>query len=280
MPPIAPVSVNLVTTLACNYNCAFCFGHLHTLGSRPVDNRILEIPDILATAGCEKLTLEGGEPFLFRDIDVLLEAARDAGLVTSIVTNGSLVTHDSLLAVAGDLDWIGLSLDSGHEAVEEGLGRGSGNHVAQSLRVARWARELGIKLKVNTVVTVLNYDEDLRDIIRRMRPQRWKAFQVLHIAGENSISGSGLWVTDEQFRRFVEINSRPPSIGVDLVAEWARDMLGTYIMMLPDGRFFSNHGGEHVYGTKSVFDTTVEDALRDVGWDEDGFLGRGGLYDW
>jgi radical S-adenosyl methionine domain-containing protein 2 len=142
-------------------------------------DRVLEIPQILQDAGCEKITLTGGEPFLYTGLFEILSASKEAGLTTCVVTNGSLLTREKLLSLGFRLDWIGLSLDSGYESVEKELGRGKGSHISQIRKVASWAHDLGIRLKMNTVVTSLTSSEDMTDIIRQLRPARWKAFQVI-----------------------------------------------------------------------------------------------------
>jgi len=43
--------------------------------------------------------------------------------------------------------------------------------------------DLGIRLKVNSVVTKLNWAEEMTDFITDLTPERWKAFQVLSIQG-------------------------------------------------------------------------------------------------
>ena len=45
------------------------------------------------------------------------------------------------------------------------------------------------------------------------------------------------------------------------------------------GRFFSNRTGGHVY-TESLLDVGVWEAVRQVGWDVEGFLARDGIYAW
>ena len=42
-----------------------------------------------------------------------------------------------------------------------------------------------IKLKMNTVITNLNYKEDFSELIKIIQPRRWKIFQVLPIIGQN-----------------------------------------------------------------------------------------------
>ena len=63
-------------------------------------------------------------------------------------------------------------------------------------------------------------------------------------------------------------------------SETVSDMEGSYIMMLPDGRFFNNFCGRYSYGSNTIFEVGVERALYEVGWDPEKFLKRGGVYNW
>lgn len=103
----------------------------------------------------------GGEPLLHPLIFDLVAAAKAAGLATSLVTNGSLLDAPTLLRLAGHLDWLALSVDASDDALHAAVGRGLRGEVARGRsghleRVRRsWglARELGMRLKLNTVVT-------------------------------------------------------------------------------------------------------------------------------
>jgi len=280
MKDIRPLSVNLALTRKCNYNCRFCFGRLCELDREPEDARVLGIPGILAGIGCRKLTFEGGEPLLNPRLGDLLKVSRQCGLVTSVVTNGSLVTKLWLETYAPYLDWLGVSLDSSNERVEKELGRGNGGHVARVSKVASWCHELGISLKINTVVTSLNCDEDLKDTILELRPDRWKVFQVLLLNGENKERARDLAIGNRRFLGFQRRNRAVRDSGINFVAESSEMMLGSYVMALPDGRFFSNREGRHVFGRSSMIDVGVMAALREVGWDVGKFLARGGVYDY
>ena len=276
----SPLSVNLVVTLKCNYNCRFCFGHLRAIHKPLSTDRILEIPKLLAEVGCQKLTLEGGEPFLFPKLDSILYSAKEAGLTTCIVSNGSAITEETLEVISNALDWLGISLDSASERIEKQLGRGNGCHVLNSVQVADWARELGIRLKINSVITSLNYTEDMTELISHLAPERWKAFQVLPIKGENDDGMQDLSISNEQFETFIKTNRKITDKGIPFVPEFNDDMIGSYIMLLPDGSFFSNHGGKHIFGKQTIFEVGVHEALAEVGWDEEKFIRRGGRYDW
>lgn len=277
---INPISVNLAVTLKCNYNCRFCFGKFKTLNEKIDTSRILDIPQLLSDAGCQKLTFEGGEPLLSPKILELVYNAKESGMTTSLITNGSLLTFEILEKLSNGLDWLGLSVDSACEKTEKLLGRGFGNHVEHVKKVARWTHSLGIGLKINSVITKLNYKEDLTEFIKILRPKRFKAFQILKIRGENDCSYNDLGISTHEFDIFVKKHRKLIKYGIQFRTESEDDMMGSYIMLLPDGRFFSNFNGVHHYGKKNIFENGVSKAFKEVGWDYLKFLKRGGLYNW
>jgi len=244
------------------------------------DSRLLEIPGLLADAGCRKITFEGGEPLLYPRIFDLVDVAKEVGLTTCLVTNGSLLTSAKLERLSETLDWLGLSVDSAREEVEVALGRGYGNHVSHTTRVANWAHDLGVALKVNSVITKLNYRENMTEFIGSLGPRRFKAFQMLAIRGENEIAVDGLGIGPSEFRHFVEAHRSLDAYGIRFVPETQEDMIGSYIMMQPDGTFYSNLGHRYTYGQRSIFEGGVQSALKDAGWDSRKFLRRGGCYPW
>jgi len=275
-----PISVNLVVTTKCNYRCRFCFGHFKQLDKTPDDSRILEIPGLLAKAGCKKLTLGGGEPFLSPKLLELLKEAKKVGLTTCVVTNANMITKEKMMALSHYLDWIAISVDSFSEYTEIEIGRGNVRHVSHCIKVASWAHDLGINLKVNSVITSLNYSENMMKHILSIKPDRWKVFQLLQIEGENIESTKDLVISEEEFQYCMNNHKSVKNVGIDFVYETIDDMKSSYIMMLPDGRFFSNHAGKYIIGKKTIFEAGVLVALNEVGWDEEKFHRRGGYYRW
>lgn len=274
-----PISVNIALTNKCNYRCRFCYGHLRGFKRHFIYDGVLRIPKLLNESGCEKLTIEGGEPFLSPYLAPLLYEAKKVGLATCVVTNGSYISREQLEVLSPYIDWIGISIDSQHDEVEEWLGRGGNGHTEMVKTVAKWCHEFGIRLKVNTVVTSVNYQENLTDLIIELGPDRWKAFQVLRIKGENDIDFDELEIIDDQFQEFVDLNSGIGESGIHFVPEFNHDMDGSYIMILPDGHFFNKIGESYVLGENSIFEIGVERGLEQVDWKEDRFLARGGVYD-
>lgn len=107
-------------------------------------------------------------------------------------------------------------------------------------------RVLGIGLKLNTVVTALNWQEDMHALLRDLRPARWKVFQVLAIAGQNDGAVEPLLITGEQFAAFVDRHLDLEAEGLGPVAEDNDAMTDSYAMIDPLERFYGNHGGRYV----------------------------------
>jgi len=80
-------------------------------GHLPQESCLLLINQI-AEFGFEKINFAGGEPTLCPWLPDLIARAKEHRMVTSIVTNGSRITDQWLDALNGNLDWIGLSIDT------------------------------------------------------------------------------------------------------------------------------------------------------------------------
>jgi radical S-adenosyl methionine domain-containing protein 2 len=170
-------------------------------------------------------------------------------------------------------------VDSAIVEVQFRLGRGKGNHVAQSLENARHLHALSIRIKLNSVITRLNHHEDMSAFVRQVRPDRWKIFQVLPVAGQNDGKVTPLLISAVEFQRFVDRHQHLRSAGVTLAPETNDDMTGSYAMIDPLGRFFSNVGGRHHY-SRPILEVGARAAFGDVAYDAERFARRGGLYDW
>ncbi|MEH2447966.1 MAG: hypothetical protein V7K18_19985 [Nostoc sp.] len=87
------------------------------------------------------------------------------------MTNGARMT-ELLHKHASDIDWVALSVDSASEMIQKHLGRGNGDHVLRSISLFDKLHQYGIHVKLNTVVTSLNFQEDMSTFVRRVRPER------------------------------------------------------------------------------------------------------------
>lgn len=275
---MTPPAINYHLLKPCDASCRFCFATFRDVRGQLALPDALRLLDLLAAAGAEKLNFAGGEPTLHPHIGRLVAHAHELGLVTSIVTNGSRLA-DLLDRHGASLDWVGLSVDSALEEVEVALGRGRGDHVARAVNLADRCRRLGVRVKLNTVVTALTWKEDLSELVRRIQPERWKVFQVLPVGGQNDGEVEPLLVTREQFAAFLARHSHLAAEGFAPIAEDNEAMRGSYAMIDPLGRFYGNATGRHVY-SPPILDVGVEAALTAVGFSGAKFDARGGRYAW
>jgi len=273
-----PLSVNFHFLRNCNSRCRFCFARFDDVKGRLPLRDALRVIEALRKSGCAKLTLAGGEPTIDPMVGEMLSHSRSLGFVTSVVTNGYRLSQ-LLDGHADDLDWIGLSLDSADERVQAALGRGRGDHVASVANLAHRCLGEGIRVKLNTVVTALNWGEDLRPFVRQIRPARWKALQVLPIKGQNDESVRPLQISKAQFAAFVGRNAKQLDPATRFVFEDNSAMTGSYLMVDPLGRFFCNTTGQHVY-SDPILEVGVEAALSQITFNEGRFDARGGRYSW
>jgi radical S-adenosyl methionine domain-containing protein 2 len=272
IPP--PVSINWHFWPHCNCHCRFCFGTFKDIKGHLSFKQALTIPKRLANIGCEKLTFTRGEPTLCPYLGDLLQKARDEGLTTMIITNGTGLTNDFIENNLDNIDWVGISIDSSNEKTQLLLGRGNGSHIKDSLGIWCILKDYGLKLKLNTVVTSLNVHENLNPLVERLNPSRWKVFQVLLINGQNNGTVEPLLITEADFQVFVSKHEKNKPI-----AESNEKMQGSYVMLDPLGRFFQNLNGHHIY-SEPVIDINPMEALRSVGWHWKKFCNRDGVYNW
>ena len=273
-----PISINFHLFKPCDARCDFCFATFRDLRGRLATADARRVIDQLRAAGGQKITFAGGEPTLHPDIGELVEHAKRAGFVTGAVTNGSRLAE--LLEHHGAaLDWAALSVDSESEETQAALGRGRGVHVGRSVDLAGRCRDRGVRVKLNTVITALNWREDMSSLVRRVAPERWKVFQVLRVVGQNDGRVEPLLITPEQFRAFVLRHAHLETEGYAAIAEDNDAMTDSYVMVDPLGRFFGNTGGVH-RTSPSILEVGVRRALASVRFDEAKFDARGGRYTW
>lgn len=281
-------SVNFHLWKPCNMKCGFCFATFLDVGQDALPHghlpreESLAVVEALAEAGFDKINFAGGEPILCPWLPDLIRRAKELEFTTSIVTNGSAITPEWLDRVDGCLDWATVSIDTVDPEKLRRMGRVTRSgplSEADYLRVTDMLKQRGIRLKINTVVTKINCNEELAGFIVRAGPERWKLLQALPVRGQNDGLVDRFVVTSEEFARYVTRNRCVESRGIVVVPESNELMTGSYVMVDPAGRFFDNVAGAHVY-SRPINQVGVDVALSEVSIDADKFRSRGGLYEW
>jgi len=151
-----PLLAVLELTSKCNLSCRHCsFFGLPRLQSRDMSFRQWKrIIDILVDNGCERVTLSGGEPTLYRRLPDIIAYCSRKGLYTAMTTNGIAMTR-SLAAklVEAGVDYVQVSLDGlmkQHETL-----RGSGTY-EPALRALKFLSDAGARVCILCVISTLN----------------------------------------------------------------------------------------------------------------------------
>ena len=158
-PAPRPYTLVAELTYACPLHCVYC--------SNPVD--FARHRDVLDTAtwrrvlreaerlGVVQVNFTGGEPLLRPDLEALVEEARALDLYTNLITSGLPLERARLERLRRlGLDNVQVSIQDARPAESDRIaGREAFD---RKLEVARWVKELGFPLTVNTVLHRENLD--------------------------------------------------------------------------------------------------------------------------
>jgi MoaA/NifB/PqqE/SkfB family radical SAM enzyme len=141
----APSLVELCITRRCNQVCHHCNVSSRSESSpelQPI-SFWLDVLDECVEIGVFKVTLTGGEPFIRKDVDVLLEKLARSPIATSILTNGlCLADHHIEMMKHANMS-LGVSLD-GAKAQEHDAFRRTPGAFDRTLEVMRKLGKAGV----------------------------------------------------------------------------------------------------------------------------------------
>lgn len=237
--------------------------------------------NMLADAGCKKITFAGGEPTLCPWLSDLIAHAKQVGLKTMIVTNGSRLDDLFLAKNKGKLDWIAVSIDSINTNTNNYIGRCSSKLYSKGeeeyLTLIKKIKSFGYRLKINTVVSSVNYKENITSFINAAKPERWKILQTLPVIGQNDSKVDQFLITHGQFQHYLDLNANLLPV-IERVPESCDTITGSYVMIDPLGRFFDDTKGTHTYSSE-ILKVGIERALSEISFDYQKYLSRGADYD-
>ena len=269
--------VNYHITNRCNYHCTYCFGKFDGQkdptpddAKKIVENIALYFTQNNITDG--RINFAGGEPTLYAHLDEVIDYTSSLGIRASIVTNGSLLTPERIRSWQGKVSCIGVSIDSIDCDTNLTIGRCCRNKVislSQWSKLAKAIHDCGIDLKLNTVVSRLNLDEDLSELYRVLSPKKIKLFQM-HLIDDINDQAKPYKITEREFLTFCERHKAFESV---MVAEPCGSMENSYLMVNPEGEFQLNNNG--IYQTFGNLNTTsLSEILKTVPLDSEKFSSR------
>lgn len=151
--------LNIYLTNACNLRCKHCFMH----SGKRLDNELSAhewksiLKEFYANGG-KAVTFTGGEPLLFADFLEVLKYAHEIGLSTTVLSNGTLWSDDSVKSFSPYIDEIQFSLD-GFDEESNALIRGENHYSSVVNSILKFANG-GVKTSVATTFTYDNLNDE------------------------------------------------------------------------------------------------------------------------
>ena len=250
-----PLVINFHATAVCNFGCQGCYSKWHNHQSEAWNSpsNVRKVIENIArfhrdhfgeSAAPWRLSIVGGEPALFKDkIQFVAQTAHAYGAEVSVISNGSHL--ENIFPFARLLSQVGVSLDS-------------------------FSHETNLKIGRHCHGKTLGYEEIASKLaaLRAINP-------ILRQVPFGCCKG----VTDEQFYTFLRNNYREDLfVSSDapsrhIFVEDNSAMMGSYLMIAPDGRLFQNGQAEYRY-SHPLMSTPFEVAMKEVGFAEDKFFNR------
>jgi len=229
-------------TSACNYACTYCYKYDNIPLVSQQDACM--IVDRLYNMGCRKLSLAGGEPLLWHSkpaVFALIKYMKGKGIKTELITNGMYLKPVDLILLQNKLDILTIDIDSLDVSIQKKMGRPE-EHVSRSIELFNYAKELGMQIKTNTVVTSDNVDyvEGMIDFIKSNGFYKWKVYQFMPIE-KFTDNRKELVVKKDRFEALRnKLEKGMQNSGIKFIMESNDQMADSYININPEGTVHTN----------------------------------------
>lgn len=162
-------------TLACCFNCAHCGSRAGKPRERELSvEECLSVVEQLAALGCKRVSLIGGEVFLYPGWEIVAGALAEKKIRTSIITNGYLVNEDRMHAMKrAGVRHVSVSID-GVEANHD-ASRMQGSY-RRAIEAVRMLKRNDFLVSVITAVHQGNAQDisELYDILTGLQIDAWQ----------------------------------------------------------------------------------------------------------
>jgi radical S-adenosyl methionine domain-containing protein 2 len=243
--------VNLHLLDACDFRCTHCFSHFGTEKILSFGQWKKIIDNIRESMVVKRFNLAGGEPLLYSHLPELAVYIHSLGSEVSVISNGYSLSENMIDVLNKcNVSMIGLSIDSANPSTLNALGRhtvfGDILEPKRCIDLCKYIKAKGIILKINTVISKINYTEDFHSFIQTALPDRWKLLKM-KIFSNRFFNNTHIAITDNQFDDSVTRHADIPHIT-------ERTMANNYIMIDAFGNLID---------TSSDDNTLVANLLKD-----------------
>jgi Fe-coproporphyrin III synthase len=218
----------------CNFECLHCFHgeRLRHADAFSAAEAIRFLALMREQYGTETVTFLGGEPFVYRDLPLVVRRAKQQlGLRVEICSNGYRIER-RLIQIAADLDFLRISLE-GFGATNDRL-RKPGSYKA-ALTTFRVAAELGIRTGATMTVTSQNITDvvPLAQALHKLGARQLK-LHCLRPVG-NACDHPELFVKNPAAYTRLRDNLRDAHLAIEVVLDGDLSPAGAPVVCTPRG---------------------------------------------
>jgi pyrroloquinoline quinone biosynthesis protein E len=160
-----PYALLAELTYSCPLHCPYCSNPMRPAEASELDTQEWKrVIQEAAALGVLQVGYSGGEPLQRKDLESLVQAARQNGLYTNLITSGlGLSRARAARLLDAGLDNVQISFQAAEENLANRIA-GIRNAHSEKLRVVEIIQQTGLALSLNVVLHRLNIDH-LSDII-------------------------------------------------------------------------------------------------------------------
>lgn len=238
------IVVNLHYIGPCNFNCKTCYF--------PRDEFMLKldawkriVDQIVASVKVKRFNFAGGEPLIasLEFVQGLIDHIRAYGIGVSIITNGYCLKPEFIDRNKGKIDMIGISVDGTNDDINRRIGRSTRDGKVLTneklYELADHIHSADMRLKIDTQVMKPTCNEDFHDLIRHVRPDKWKLLRT-SIREDVNADAKEFVTTEQEFNDFVRRHE-----DLKPIVEDSEDIKNAYYMVFQYGEFVCVEGDSH-----------------------------------
>lgn len=260
-----PIMAHIIPIRRCNLSCTYCNEYDEFSKPVPTETVVARI-DRLADLGTSIVTLSGGEPLLHPELDEIIRAMRNRGVLACMITNGYLLTADRVkrLNNAG-LDHMQISIDN---VMPDDVSKKSLKVLDKKLKIL--AEHADFHVNINSVVGGgIRHPEDALVVGRRAIELGFSATIGIIHDGDGQLQPLSereraiyLEVKGMEKRHFSRLNYFQDAIANGRPSDWRCRAGARYLYICEDGlvHYCSQQRG---YPAKPLLEYTHEDIRRE-----------------
>jgi radical SAM protein with 4Fe4S-binding SPASM domain len=151
--------ITVHVTDRCNLECKYCYNKTERIRHQREELNHNEwgniFDDIFRYRKPRKVTISGGEPLLYNDLEKVIHTVINHNVPIEMITNGTVLS-DTAERVYGLLDNVVISIDSHIDTIND-ITRGNGTF-SKAIATMDLLEKLGRQFSINTVITKYNID--------------------------------------------------------------------------------------------------------------------------